>query len=114
MKNTITNHKKLIAGLAAASISMTSAFAFANLEKGASVGKTESEIRFALEKQNYTIKEIELEDGVYEVEVIFDNQEMELEIDPSSGLILEVELEDDENDTDDDKDSDTDDDKDDS
>lgn len=106
MKNTITNHKKIIAGLTAVTIAMTSAFAFAKLEKGTSVGKTESEIRFALEKQNYKVKEIELEDGVYEVEVIFENQEMELEIDPNSGLILEVELEGDDDDDDDDDEKD--------
>lgn len=112
MKNTITNHKKIIAGLAAAAITVSSAFAFANLEKGASLGKTESEIRFALEKQNYEVKEIELEDGVYEVEAIFESQEMELEVDPNSGLILEVELEDDDDDDDDNDENDKDDDKD--
>lgn len=100
MTNILLNHKKLIVGLAAASIAVSSVFAFANLEKGASIGKTESEIRFALEKQNYKVKEIELEDGVYEVEVILDGQEMELEIDPNTGLILEVELEDDDHDCD--------------
>lgn len=102
MTNTLSNHKKIIVGLAAASIAVSSVFAFANLEKGALVGKTESEIRFALEKQNYKVKEIELEDGVYEVEVILDGQEMEFEIDPKTGVILEVELEEDDDDDDDD------------
>lgn len=104
MTNIISSNKKLIVGLVAAtSIAASSVFALANLEKGASVGKTESEIKFALEKQNYVVEEIELEDGVYEVEVTLDDKEMELEIDAATGLILEVELEDDEDKDDDDK-----------
>lgn len=113
MTNIISNNKKLILGfVTATSIAASSVFALANLEKGASVGKTESEIKFALEKQNYVVEEIELEDGVYEVEVTLDNKEMEIEIDANTGIILEVELEGDGDHEEDKDDQDEDDDKD--
>lgn len=94
MRNLISKKNIATAILGVVALSATTIIASAQLEKGAVIGKSEAEIRLALEQQNYVIDEIEMEDGTYEVEVTLNDREMELEIDANTGEILEIETED--------------------
>lgn len=97
--------KPVILGALAAAVIAAAGFAHANNSdqqvnlEGAAVGsylgKTEAEARSALEAKGFVITEIELEDGELELEVKKDAKAYEIEVDPSTGNILEVELEDD-------------------
>ena len=66
-----------------------------------------------LEAEGYTEIEVEIEDGVIEIEGVLDGMEREIEIDAKTGEILSdvTEAEDDDDDEDDDHDEDDDDDE---
>ena len=85
----------------AATLSLAPGLALAGLSVGDSMGKTETEIRASLEKQGYTVNEIEIEDGMVEAEVALNGKEYEIEVDPKTGTVVEIELEDEEEDKDD-------------
>ena len=55
-----------------------------------------------MEAEGAIIDEIEREDGMIEVEYTLDGTMFELEIDPSTGTVVEVELEDEDDEDDDD------------
>lgn len=65
---------------------------------GSYLGKTEAEVRSALEAKGFVITEVEVEKDELEVEVKKDGKTYEIEVDPASGNISETELEDDSND----------------
>ena len=69
--------------------------ALAQISEGDMLGKTEADIRSALETQGYTVTEFEIEDGEIEVEAMADGQAYEFEVSPETGMVLEIELEDD-------------------
>lgn len=50
--------------------------------------KSASEIAASLEKQGYTIEELEFDDGRWEVEAYKDGKKRELDVDPVSGKII--------------------------
>ncbi len=78
----------------AAALAVAPGLALAGLSVGDSMGKTETEIRAALEKQGYTVMEIETEDGMVEAEVALNGKEYEIEVDAKTGAVVEIELED--------------------
>ena len=69
----------------------TPALAFANISVGDTVGTDEAEIRTMVEAQGYTVQDIEIEDGEFEVEVLMDGVESELAIDMVTGMVTEIE-----------------------
>ena len=96
-KPTTTKIIALTTGLA-----LIPAIAFAELSEGDQLGTTQDEITAQLVSQGYEIKEIELEDDEFEVEVVMNGQEFEIEIDAKAGTISEIEKDDaDENDSED-------------
>jgi len=66
----------------------------ANLAPGVKLGTSAQEISSALAAQGYEILKYEREDDEIEVYVLKDGRRFELEIDPTTGQILEVEDED--------------------
>jgi uncharacterized membrane protein YkoI len=62
---------------------------------GQLLGTTQAEITSVLEERGIEIVEFEIEDDEIEVSILQDGQELELEIDPQSGLVTEAEIEDD-------------------
>ena len=62
-------------------------------ELGSYLGKTEAEVRTALEGKGFVITEVELEDGELEFGVKKGAKAYEIEVDPKTGTISEVELE---------------------
>ena len=69
----------------------TPALASANISVGDTVGTDEAEIRTMVEAQGYTVQDIEIEDGEFEVEVLMDGVESELAIDMVTGMVTEIE-----------------------
>lgn len=63
----------------------------ANLAPGVKLGTSAQEISSALAAQGYEVLKYEREDDEIEVYVRKDGQRFELEIDPTTGQILEVE-----------------------
>lgn len=63
----------------------------ANLAPGVKLGTSAQEISSALAAQGYEVLKYEREDNEIEVYVRKDGQRFELEIDPTTGQILEVE-----------------------
>lgn len=74
-----------------AGFSLAPVLAHAQLSVGGVLGTTVSEVSAALEKQGYSISEIEMEDGRIEAEIMADNRAFEIEVDASTGKILELE-----------------------
>jgi hypothetical protein len=62
---------------------------------GQMLGTTQGEITTVLEERGIEIVAFEIEDDEIEVSILQDGQELELEIDPQSGLVTEAEIEDD-------------------
>ena len=83
---------------------MVPCVAFAGLTVGEQAGTSEVEIRAFLEERGYSVNEFETEDGTIEVEFTDAGRELEIEIDATTGKIVEVELEDDDDSSDDDSD----------
>ncbi|AZV79821.1 PepSY domain-containing protein [Parasedimentitalea marina] len=67
------------------------ALAMANITVGDSLSTDEAEIRTMVEAQGYTVQDIEVEDGEFEVEVLLDGVESELVIDMTTGMVTEIE-----------------------
>lgn len=85
----------------AAAIAAVPALAFAQLSLGDTIGTEDSAIRAALEAQGAEVLEIELEDGVIEVEYLLEGTEYEATLD-QNGVVAELERDDDKDDEDDD------------
>jgi hypothetical protein len=62
---------------------------------GQSLGTSHSEIAAVLEERGVEIIEFEMEDDEIEVSILENGKELELEIDPASGIVIEAEFEDD-------------------
>lgn len=62
---------------------------------GQLLGTSQAEIASVLEERGIEIVAFEIEDDEIEVNIVQDGQELELEIDPQSGLVTEAEIEDD-------------------
>ena len=62
---------------------------------GQLLGTTQGEITSVLEERGNEIGEFEIEDDEIEVSILQGAQELELEIDPQSGLVTEAKIEDD-------------------
>jgi hypothetical protein len=62
---------------------------------GQLLGTSQAEITNVLEERGIEIVAFEIEDDEIEVNIVQDGQELELEIDPASGLVTEAEIEDD-------------------
>lgn len=88
--------------LSVLALAVGSGIAFAELKVGDTLGTTEAEIQAALEAQGATIEEIETEDGMIEVEFTIAGAEQEVEVDPSTGAIVEIEADDEDGDDEDD------------
>ncbi len=80
------------------------ALAFAQLSVGDMAGTTEEEIVAKLTASGAEIEEVEIEDGMMEVEYTLDGAEFEVTVDLASGTVTEVEMEDDDEDDDDEDD----------
>ena len=76
--------------------------ALAELAPGTALGTEQAEIIAELEAQGYVVQEIEVEDGMFEVEATLDGALYEIEVDLSTGEVAEIELEDGDDDDDDD------------
>ncbi len=76
--------------------------AAAGIGVGDQYGNDIEQIRTMMEAEGAIIEEIEREDGMIEVEYTLDGTMFELEIDPSTGTVVEVELEDKDDEDDDD------------
>ena len=86
----------------AAGLALIPAIALAELAEGDQIGTTQDEITAQLVSQGYEVKEIELEDDEFEVEVVLNGQEFEIEIDAKAGTNSEIETADsEENDSED-------------
>ncbi len=83
---------KLIA--AAAGLMLLPAVALAGLAEGDYVGSTEADITAQLTQQGYEVKEVELEDGEIEAEVVLNGETFEIEVDPKTGKVTEIEQDD--------------------
>lgn len=83
--------------------------ALAELSVGDQVGTDEAAIRAWMEAQGAEVTEIELEDGVIEVEYTLDGAEYEAELDAATGVVAAMEADDDDDSDDDDSDDDADD-----
>lgn len=79
-----------LAGAFAALLMLSPVVASAAVAKGDTLGTSEMEIRAALERQGYEVTEIEIEDGVIEAEFIAQGTEMEIEVDSTTGQVLDV------------------------
>ncbi len=62
---------------------------------GQLLGTSQAEIASVLEERGIEIVAFEIEDDEIEINIVQDGQELELEIDPTSGLVTEAEIEDD-------------------
>lgn len=67
--------------------------AVAGIGIGDQLGDDLEKIRSMMEAEGAAIDEIEREDGMIEVEYTLDGTMFELEIDPSTGSVVEIELE---------------------
>jgi len=106
--------RKLLASTATAAAGLVAVGGLAHaLAVGDTLGTSEADITAALEAQGYAVEEFETENGGFEVEVMMNGQEIEIEIASDSGAVVEIESEDDEDDDSDDDDNDDDDDDDD-
>lgn len=96
MKNpTSTKRNANVAAMAIGAVLLSAPLAaWAGLSTGDSVGKTPDEIRTSLESLGYVVEEIEIEDDEIEAEVTMNGEELEIEIDPATGAIIEIEKED--------------------
>ncbi len=81
----------LAAGIAFPALAATDTNAWV----GQMLGTTQGEITTVLEERGIEIVAFEIEDDEIEVSILQDGQELELEIDPQSGLVTEAEIEDD-------------------
>ena len=81
---------KILALSLAAALAAGTALA-ANLAPGVKLGTSAQEISSALAAQGYEVLKYEREDDEIEVYVRKDGRRFELEIDPTTGQILEVE-----------------------
>lgn len=75
--------------------------ALAELSVGEQVGTDEAAIRAWMEAQGAEVTEIELEDGVIEVEYTLRGAEYEAELDAATGVVAAMEADDDDSDEDD-------------
>lgn len=66
------------------------AVASAAVTKGDVLGTSGMEVMTALEQRGYTVTEIEIEDDVIEAEYIAQGTEMEIEVDRTTGQVLDV------------------------
>ena len=89
----MTFNRTLVTILATATL--VPSIAFAAVSVGDTVGKTQEEIRSALEKQGYQVREIEVEHDEIEAEVTLDGKSLEIEIAPESGMVVGIEIDDD-------------------
>ena len=78
-----------------ATATLVPSIAFAAVSVGDTVGKTQEEIRTALEKQGYQVREIEVEHNEIEVEATLDGTALEIEITPENGMVVGIEIDDD-------------------
>lgn len=83
-------NKRAMTGACVAVLILAPAAASAAVSKGDVLGTNEKDVRAALEQQGYSVKEIEIEDGVIEAEIIAHGAEMEIEVDATTGQVLEV------------------------
>ena len=88
----------LFAGSALAIVATIPASALTGIAKGDTLGTELVDIVTALEGLNYTVEEIEKEDGMIEVYVTTPEGLFEIEIDAETGLVAEVETEDEDED----------------
>lgn len=79
-----------LAGAFAALLMLSPVVASAAVAEGDILGTSEMEIRAALERKGYEVTEIEIEDGVIEAEFIAQGTEMEIEVDSTTGQVLDV------------------------
>ncbi len=75
----------------AAAVALPAGSAFAAASIGDYVGKTAAEMTANLERQGYTVQEIEREDGNIEAKVVLDGKPFEIYTDPRTGQIVEIE-----------------------
>ncbi len=95
---------QVIASTLAAALIAASGIAYATNSKGqvslegaavgSYLGKTEAEVRTALEAKGFAVTEVEIEKDELEFDVKKDGKAYEIEVDPSTGKITETELED--------------------
>lgn len=90
MMKTAKNYSRALTGAFVALLLLSPAVASASVSKGDVLGTSEMEVRAALEKQGYTVTEIEIEGGVIEAEYIAQGTEMEIEVDTTTGQVLDV------------------------
>lgn len=79
-----------LAGAFAALLMLSPVVASAAVAEGDILGTSEMEIRAALERKGYEVTEIGNEDGVIEAEFIAQGTEMEIEVDSTTGQVLDV------------------------
>ncbi|MCR9137551.1 MAG: PepSY domain-containing protein [Alphaproteobacteria bacterium] len=91
MMNILKNNGPALTGVCVAMLLLSPVAASAAVSKGDVLGTTEQAVRAALEQKGYTVQEIEIEDGVIEAEFIAQGSEMEIEVDKTTGQVLEVE-----------------------
>ena len=89
----MTHAKKLTA--MAAILALYPTIALAEVTVGALMGTEEAQIRASLEAAGYSVKEIEIEDGEIEAEVMLDGKTLEVEISPEDGTVLALETDED-------------------
>ena len=85
--------------------------AVAAVQVGDVLGNTEEQIQAALVQSGYQVEEIETEDGMIEVEIVVEDVEMEILVDPTTGAVVVMEQESAEDQDDDDDEDDEEDDK---
>jgi uncharacterized membrane protein YkoI len=93
MIRTVKNRATLkVLSLATAGL-LAPSLAMAGFTLGDTMPSTEDALRAALSGQGYVVEEIEIDDGMLEVEVTKDGIEYELVIKPDTGELVEIEQE---------------------
>ncbi len=78
----------------AASLVMTASQASAAVTAGSYAGKTKAEIAETLERQGYTVRKVETEDGYLEAYALLDGVRLEIYVDPATGKVVKIEEDD--------------------
>lgn len=94
MKPTTPRKSILLPAMIAGTLIVAPAAAFAAPMVGDMLGKSETDIRTALEQQGLIVDEIEMEDGVFEVEVADNGEDFEFEVDAATGQIIKIDKDD--------------------
>ncbi|MEO1702411.1 MAG: hypothetical protein AAFR71_10205 [Pseudomonadota bacterium] len=111
MKSPITFKTLGVAIVAGSTLAMVAAFpasALSGVAQGDNLGTGLAGIITTLEGMDYTIEEIEKEEGMIEIYVTTSEGDFEIEIDAETGLVAEVEAEDEDDDNDADEEEDAD------